>query len=113
MAQKCFVLASVRGPSPASLPHEVEVGGCHAVWQDGVSIGSHPNCTIVLPELTPVAAFVRAASNHKLLYLLPEGTSLPLPRPAFPVGHYDHRIDSREFQLGPYWIRFQEIYRDA
>jgi hypothetical protein len=112
LAKKCIASVSIRGPSPDSPSTVTELGEFYAVWQDGISIGSHPRCTIVLHELPPVAARVIGASNHKLLYRLPEGASLPLPPVTRPVGHYDQRVDYGEFQVGPYWIRFDESYRD-
>ena len=99
MDRKCFVSVSVRGTSSESVPRTSELGEFHAVWKNGVSIGSDPRCTVVLPELAPVSARVIAASNHKLLYRLPQSTSLPLPPVTFPVDRYDERIDYREFQL--------------
>jgi hypothetical protein len=112
VARKCIVIASILGPSPDSPPLITELGEFHAVWQDGVSIGSDPLCTIVLPELAPVAVRVVGASNHKLLFRLPEGASLPLPPATRPIGRYDQRVDNGEFQVGPYRIRFGESYRD-
>ena len=112
MDRKCFVSVSVRGTSSKSVSETSELGEFHAVWKNGVSIGSDPRCTVVLPELAPVSARVIAASNHKLLYRLPGSTSLPLPPVTFPVGRYDERIDYREFSAGPYWICFGEVYRD-
>jgi hypothetical protein len=112
MAEKCFVSVSIRRPDPGGVSRDVELGEFHAVWEAGVSVGSDPRCTIVLPDLPPVAVRVVAASNHKLLYRLPEGTSLPLPPVTYPVGQYDERVDYREFQVGPYMIRFGEVYRE-
>lgn len=112
MNNKCFVSISIRGPAADSPTLDTELGEFGVVWPNGVTIGSDPRCTVVLQELAPVAVRVLAASNHKLLFRLPEGTSLPLPAPTRPIGHYDQRVDYREFQVGPYWIRFGEIYRD-
>jgi hypothetical protein len=110
--RKCFAWISIRGPYPEAPPRDIELGEFHAVWKGGVSIGSDPDCTIVLPELAPVEVRVVGASNHKLLYRLPQGTSLPLPPVIYPVGRYDERVDSREFRVGPYFIRFHEVYRE-
>jgi hypothetical protein len=108
--RKCFVSVSIRDSDRPS--RETELGEFHAVWKDGVSIGSDQACTVVLPGLAPVAARVVGASNHKLLYRLPEGTSLPLPPVPRSLGPYDERVDYREFRVGPYVIRFGEVYRD-
>ena len=59
-----------------------------------------------------MAARVIGALNHKLLYRLPEGATLPLPPVPRPAGRYDQRVDNGEFQVGPYWIRLSESYRD-
>jgi hypothetical protein len=104
---------SVRGPSPAASETEIVLGEFHAVWKDGVSIGSDPGCVVVLPGLPRVAARVVAASNHKLLFRLPPDASLPLPAPSSPVGRYAERVDNREFAVGAYRLRFGEVYRDA
>ena len=112
MDRKCIVSVSVRGPTPDSLSTVTELGEFYAVWQNGISIGSDPGCTIVLHELAPVAARVIGASNHKLLYRLPEGTSLPLAPITDPAGRYDERVDCREFKVGQFWIRFDESYRE-
>lgn len=108
MEQKCFVSVSICGLDPGTSSRDVVLGEFHAVWEAGVSIGSDPNCTVVLPDLAPVAVLIIAASNHKLLYRLPEETSLPLPPrgPGLPPGDYDQRVDDREFHVGPYKIRF-------
>ena len=86
------------------------LGEFHAVWDAGVSIGSDPNCTVVLPDLSPVAVRIIGLSNHKLLCRLPEGTSLPLPLVSSVLGP-EERVDGREFQVGLYRIRFGEVYR--
>jgi hypothetical protein len=112
MVQKSFVSVSINRPEPGAFSRETELGEFHAVWKEGVSIGSDPGCTIVLPDLPPVAARVVAASNHKLLYRLPEGTSLPLLPVRRPVVGYDERVDYREFQVGSYRISFGEFYRE-
>jgi hypothetical protein len=113
MQGKCFVSVAVRGPSADSPTTETELGEFRSVWEEGVTIGSDPRCTVVLPELAPVAVRVVAASNHKLLFRLPEGTTMPLPPVTRPVGGFGSRVDYREFPLEPYWIRFGEVYRDA
>jgi hypothetical protein len=110
--RKCFVSVSIRRADPGSFTRDAELGEFHAVWGAGVSVGSDPRCTIVLPDLPSVAVRVVAASNHKLLYRLPEGTSLPLPPVTRPVGGYDARVDYAEFPVGPYMIRFGEVYRE-
>ena len=112
MGRKCFVTMSVRGPYPDAPPRDTELGEFLAVWTGGISIGSDPGCTVVLPELAPVEARVVAGSNHRFLYRLPQGTSLPLPPVSYPLGRYDQRVDNGEFQVGPYWIRFSEVYRE-
>jgi hypothetical protein len=112
MGRKSFVLVWIRSCDPGSLSQHAELGEFHAVWKAGVSIGSDPRCTIVLPNLPPVAARVIAASNHKLLYRLSEDVSLPLPPVTYPVAAYDARVDYGEFQVGPYMIRFGEVYRE-
>jgi hypothetical protein len=112
VGRKCIILASIRDPSSDSPPTITELGEFHAVLWDGITIGSDPNCTIVLNELAPVTARVIGASNHRLLYRLPEGASLPLPAVERPPGRYDRRVDNAEFQVGPYWIRLFEAYRD-
>ena len=110
MEQKCFVSVSIRGLDPGASSRAVVLGESHAVWEAGVSIGSDPNCTVVLPDLAPVAVRIIGASNHKLLYRLPDGTSLPLP-PVFSVLGPEERVDGREFQVGLYRICFGEVYR--
>lgn len=112
MERMCFATVSVREAEATTSPPTVELGEFHSVWRDGVSIGSDAGCTVVLIGLAPVAARVVAASNHKLLYRLPEGTSLPLPPITFPVAHYDERVDYREFRVGQYLIRFGEVRRE-
>ena len=105
MERRCFVSVSIRGVEAATASRDVELGEFHAVWRDGISIGSDPSCTLVLSELRPVEALLVGASNHRLLYRLPEGTSLPVSKP---LGRYDVRVDYREFQVGPYLIRVSE-----
>jgi hypothetical protein len=112
MARKCFATVSIRGVEPVASSQDVKLGEFHAVWKEGVSIGSDAGCTVALPGLAPMAARGVAASNHKLLYHLPEGTSLPLPPVTYPVRRFDERVDYREFQVGQYLIRFGEIYRE-
>ena len=112
MVRKSFVSVSIRRPDPGSFTRDAELGEFKEVWKAGVSIGSDPRCTIVLPDLPPVAARVVAAPNHKLLYRLPEGTSLPLPAETPSIGRYDERVDHREFQVGPYTIRLDALYRE-
>ena len=112
MGRKCTLSVSIRGPS-ADFPSAVtELGEYREVLKEGVSIGSDPRCTIVLPELAPVLVRVIGASNHKLLYRLSDGATFPLPPVARPVGPYDQRVDNGEFEVGPYRIQFSESYRD-
>lgn len=112
MEQKCFVSVSIRSLDPGAASRDVVLGEFHAVWQDGVSIGSDPSCTVVLPDLAPVEARVVAASNHKFLCPLPTGTALPLP--PLELSALDpsaKRVDYGVFQVGLYRIRFGEVYR--
>lgn len=113
MRGKCFVSVAIRGPSADSPATETELGEFRTVWDEGVTIGSDSQCTVVLPDLPSVVVRVVAASNHKLLFRLPEGTTMPLPPVTRPIGGFGSRVDYREFQVGPYWIRFGEVYRDA
>ena len=80
MAKKCFVSISVRGPYPEAPPRDTELGEFQAVWKGGVSIGSDPDCTVVLPELAPVEVRVVAQSNHRVLYRLPPGLHSRCPQ---------------------------------
>src|SRR5262245_20985671 len=112
MAEKYFVKATIGVADSIATPMYVELGEFHAVWKNGVSIGSDPGCTLVLKGLAPVAARVVAASNHKVLYRLPEGTTLPLPPVPFPLGKYDSRVDEGEFKLGEYVISVSEFRRE-
>ena len=114
-SRRCFVVVSVRNSTQDDESWRRELGEFHEVWRRGISIGSDPACTVVLPssEVAPVAVRVLAASNHKVLYRLPPGTALPLPPVSHPIDPYDERVDSREFQVGPYTIRFAEKYRDG
>lgn len=105
-----MVSVTVRG-SDWPAPQTSELGEFQCVWSEGVSIGSDPGCTVVLPGLPAVAARVVAGSNHKFLHRLPTGTSLPLPPVGSMAGEYDDRVDYRAFQIGPYSICFGEIYR--
>jgi hypothetical protein len=111
MERKCFVKVSIRTAEPGGFLRDLELGEFLAVWTKTVSIGSDPGCTVVLPDLPPVAVRVVAASNHKLLYRLPEGTRLPLPPVTSPLPEYDNRVDYRAFTVGPYLIQFGEVYR--
>jgi hypothetical protein len=110
MSEECFVSVSIRGSSPDSPSRESELGEFSAFWKNGVTIGSDPRCTIVLHELAPVAACLTAGSNHKFLHYLPEGASLPLEE--HELYQSDVRVDYNEFQIGPYWICFGEVYRE-
>jgi hypothetical protein len=89
-----------------------ELGEYREVLLEGVSIGSDPRCTIVLPELAPVVVRVIGASNHKVLYRFPEGATFPLPPVTRPIPRYDQRVDNAEFEVGPYRFQFSESYRD-
>jgi hypothetical protein len=113
--RRCFVYVSVRNSTQASESWRNELGEFHEVWARPVYIGRDPACTVVLPasEVAPVAVRVAAASHHRLLYRLPPETTLPLPLGSFPVGPADEIVDSRDFQVGPYTIRFSEVYRDG
>ena len=108
MEQKCFVVVSIRGLDLIAASRDVVLGEFSAVWQNGVSIGSDPRCTVVLPDLASVAVRIIGASNHKILRRLPEETSFPLP-PVSALASSDERVDNREFQVGPYCIRFGEV----
>lgn len=103
------VFAVIQRADECNRATRIHLGEFHQVWRPGINIGSDPRCTIVLPDLPPVAARVRAASNHKLLYLLPQGTNLPLPPDTFPVRGYDARVDGNWFPVGEYWIHFEEV----
>ena len=112
MGRKCSLSVSIRGPSADSPLAVTELGEYCEILKEGVSIGSDPRCTIVLPELAPVVVRVIGASSHKLLYRLPDGATFPLPPVARPVGRYNQRVDNGEFEVGPYRIQFSESYRD-
>ena len=112
MGRKCILSVSIRGPSADSPLAVTELGEYCEILKEGVSIGSDPRCTIVLPELAPVAVRVIGASNHQLLYRLPDVVTFPLPAVARPLGRYDQRVDNGEFAVGPYRIQFSESYRD-
>ena len=108
MMGTCVVSVSIRGLDPGAASREVVLGEFHGDLDAGVSIGSDPSCTVVLPDLAPVAVLIIGASNHTMLYRLPEGASLPLPPrgPGLPPGNCE-RVDDREFHVGPYTIRFR------
>lgn len=112
MARTCFVAVAIRGPKADDPERMIELGEFHATWKPGVLIGSDPGCTIVLPELPPVAVRVRAASNHKVIYRLPEGTTVDEAR-VDPDRPYDQRVDHSRFDVGPYKIVFGAVYRDV
>jgi hypothetical protein len=112
MERKHFVTVNIREAESTASPHCIELGEFHATWKDGVSIGSDRGCTVALPGLAPVAVRVVAASDHKLLYRLPEGTSLPLPPVTYPLSRYDERVDEGEFRVGPYIISVGGVSRE-
>ena len=92
-----------------------ELGEFHAVWAKGVSIGSDPRCSVALPDLPRVACRAIGDDYGRLAYLLPEGQDTPrsIDQSTPPASHDRalRRIDSDEFPLGPYRIRFAT--RDA
>ena len=102
----CVVSVSILGLEPSAASREVVLGEFHGDLDAGVSIGSDPNCTVVLPDLAPVAVLIIGASNHKMVFRLPEGASLPLPPRGLGLPGGD-RVDDREIHVGPYKIRFR------
>jgi len=120
MALQCYVTFTVTSPNDDAMPPR-ELGEFHSTWSRGFSIGSDAGCDVVLSGLAPVAAIVRAASNHKLLYRhgspgfeqyyreRSAGRYTPIDGRIAP---YDERVDYRDFYVGDYVLRFGEVYRD-
>ena len=88
------VLVRIRRPEAGAEVRTIDLGAFHAAWGSGVTLGSDPGCTVILPDLPPIAARLTAASNHRYLQVFPQGVS--------------RRVDRQEFGLGPYRIRIIE-----
>ena len=98
------VVISIRGPEPDTAVQTLDLGEFRAVWDEGISIGSHPECTVVLPELPSVAGWLFAGSNHRFLHHPPDGTSPEALPPESRFLDPYRRVDNRDFNLGPYRI---------
>jgi hypothetical protein len=120
MARQYYVTLTVTPPNGDAMPPS-ELGEFHSTWNRGISIGSDAGCDVVLSGLAPVAAIVRAASNHKLLYRLGspgfeqyyrERSTGRYTEIDGRIAPYDERVDYREFYVGDYVLQLGEAYRD-
>lgn len=101
------VVTNLRDDSQTVVP----LDDFYSVWSQGITIGSDLECTVVLhsSEIPPVAALMKAASNHKFFQLLPPGTKLPLNIADYPLGQ---RVDYSPVQVGHFKITFSEERRE-
>ncbi len=115
MEKRRIVTVEIRKRAGGAVLEVRELGEFHAVWANGVSIGSDPRCSVALPDLPSVACRAIGDDHRRLAYLLPEGQdsspSLDPPPPPAPHDPALRRVDSAEVPLGPYRLRF--VTRDA
>ena len=111
---KSLVTVTIRRGA-AGAPTTRVLGPFAEVWSRWRTIGSDPRCDVVLaspagtaPEVAPLAACVRAGSNHKLLHRLPPGAVLPLP-PGFETQDLE-RVDHWPFEIGPFQLTLGQDY---
>lgn len=111
MEERCFATVKITSPEGVSTPAK-SLGEFMEVWRKGVTLGGDAGCNVVLDGLPPVAAIVRAASNHKLLY----HSDSPSFRAATeyirgPIPPFGERIDNQPFELHGYVVEFGEAYQ--
>ena len=80
------------------------IGEFHSVWEKGITLGSDPQCDVVLhdPKVQShsVQAILVARSNHRFLRFFPDGKSLPIPDTMRTYTQDASRVDRHPFQLG-------------
>lgn len=109
MERKCFATVMITSPQGVTMPPK-SLGEFMTVWRKGVKIGADAGCDVALDGLPPVAAIVRAASNHKIIYQHDSPTfHAATVYTGGPIPPFGQRIDNRPFELHGYVVQFGEV----
>ena len=113
MSRTCIVTATI-GHVEARPTTTLDLGEFHTVWRKGVRIGSDASCQVRLAEISPVAAILWAASNHKMIWRAGEpGFTEALARDGGPLTTGGERVDYSVIRLGPHTVQFGERYEEG